>query len=370
MRSPLRMPQSSPARTGRPPVVTERHALELHELLRGNGHRREREFERAVDVRRRDPLHSLERLDPALRLLRLRGLGAEAVDERRQMRDLPLLLRVGRLLQRELQRALALELRVVPGVGPELLRVEVDDAGDDAVEEIAVVGDEQQRAGIAGEPVLEPQHGVEVEVVGRLVEEQEVRPAHQRLREIQAHAPAAGKARDGVAVGRGREPEAGEERRGAGARRIAADILEAVMQQREQLRPGVRDRWRRPPRRPPALARSRAARGRRPARTRSRGSRRRAFPARRARSSRTTAARRCRHPGAPRPRISAKRLDLPQPFGPTRPTLCPGWTVRFAPSSRRLTPRARTRSVRRSIEALKSGRDRAHGLRSHLSSQA
>ena len=128
MRSPLRMPQSSPARTGGAPVVPERHVLEPHELLRGDGHRREREFERAVDVRRRDPLHPLQRLDPALRLLRLRRLGAEAVDERLQMRDLPLLLRVGRLLQRELLRALALELRVVARVRPELQRVEVDDA--------------------------------------------------------------------------------------------------------------------------------------------------------------------------------------------------------------------------------------------------
>ena len=96
--------------------VAQRRVLELHELLRGDRHRREREFERAVGVRRRDPLHPLERLHPALRLLRLRRLGAEAVDERLQMRDLPLLLHVGRLLQRELLRALALELRIVAGV--------------------------------------------------------------------------------------------------------------------------------------------------------------------------------------------------------------------------------------------------------------
>ena len=146
MRSPLRMPQSRSSSTGGRARVAQRHVLELHESLRGGRHRREREFERAVGVRRRDLLHPLERLDAALRLLGLRRLGAEAVDERLQVRDLPLLLHVGRLLQRELLRALALELRVVAGVGLELSRVEMDDAVDDAVEKIAVVRDEQQRS--------------------------------------------------------------------------------------------------------------------------------------------------------------------------------------------------------------------------------
>jgi hypothetical protein len=45
--------------------------------------------------------------------------------------------------------------------------------------------------GILSQPVLEPQHGVQVEVIGRLVEQQKIGTAHQRLREIQAHAPSA-----------------------------------------------------------------------------------------------------------------------------------------------------------------------------------
>ena len=112
----------------RPALVTERRVLEQDELPRGGRGRREGELERAVDVRRGDELHALERLDAALRLLRLGGLRAEAVDERLQMRDLPLLLGVRRLLQRELLRALALELRVVAGVGDELAVVDVHDA--------------------------------------------------------------------------------------------------------------------------------------------------------------------------------------------------------------------------------------------------
>ena len=107
MRSPARMPKVSRSSTGGRPVVAERRVLEQHELARGARGRRERELERAVDVRRGNELHALERLDPALRLLGLGGLGAKAVDERLQVRDLPLLLRVRRLRKRELLRALA-----------------------------------------------------------------------------------------------------------------------------------------------------------------------------------------------------------------------------------------------------------------------
>ena len=84
--------------------------------------------------------------------------------------------------------------------------------------------------GYFAEPVLEPQHGVEVEVVGRLVEQQQVRAAHQRLREVEAHPPAAGKARDRIRVPRFGKAQAGQQRRGARARAVAADVVEAVMQ--------------------------------------------------------------------------------------------------------------------------------------------
>ena len=89
--------------------------------------------------------------------------------------------------------------------------------------------DEEQRPRIAREPLLEPHHRVQVEVVGRLVEEQQVRAGHQRLREVQAHAPAAGEACHGVRVPRVREAEPGEQRRGTRARRVAVDGLEAMV---------------------------------------------------------------------------------------------------------------------------------------------
>ena len=151
------------------------------------------------------------------------------------MRDVALLARERRALRGELCGALALELRIVARVELELLRVEVHDRLHHGVEEVAVVGDQQQRARIAREPVLEPQHGVEVEVVGGLVEQQQLGARHQRLREVEAHAPAAGKARHRIAVTRIRDAESREELGRACPCGVAADRLEAMVQLGDQV---------------------------------------------------------------------------------------------------------------------------------------
>src|SRR5216117_1090494 len=136
--------------------VAEARMIEQHQLTRAVSRRSERELEGTVDVRGGDQLHSLDRLDAALHLLRLRRLGAKAVDESLQMRDLTLLLRVRGLLLRERLRALALELRIVAAVNAELARVEMDDRAHDSVQKVAIVCDEEQRAGVVNEPILEP----------------------------------------------------------------------------------------------------------------------------------------------------------------------------------------------------------------------
>ena len=122
--------------------------------------------------------------------------------------------------------------------------------------------DQEQRARVAAQPVLEPQHGVEVEVVRRLVEQQQVRAAHQRLREVEAHAPAAGEARHRLRLLRLREAEAGEQRRRARARAVAADRPRSDDAARRACAPSATAR-------PRARARCRAARDRRRARSRS-----------------------------------------------------------------------------------------------------
>ena len=131
-----------------------------------------------------DALHAIERLQPALRLTRLGRLGAKALDEALQVRDLALLLLEHRLLHRELGRALHLERGVIAGIQREPAGADVRDVGYAGIEEIAIVRDEDQGAAIACKPFLQPHHGIEIEMVGGFVEQQQVGAAHQRLGEI------------------------------------------------------------------------------------------------------------------------------------------------------------------------------------------
>ena len=59
------------------------------------------------------------------------------------------------------------------------------------VQKVTVVRNQQQGALIAFEPAFQPQHGIEVEVVGRFIEQKQVGTAHQRPAEIESDAPAA-----------------------------------------------------------------------------------------------------------------------------------------------------------------------------------
>ena len=86
----------------------------------------------------------------------------------------------------ELLLLLRLVLAEIAGVGAQLAAVEFDDAGGDAVEEGAVVGDGDDAALEIEQQVFQPLDGVQVQVVGRLVEQQHVRPPHQRLRQRHA----------------------------------------------------------------------------------------------------------------------------------------------------------------------------------------
>ncbi len=69
---------------------------------------------------------------------------------------------------------LTLERVVTAGVERQLAAIEVEDVVDDVVEEVAFVADEEDRRLVAAQEVLEPQHRLEIEVVRRLVEQQQV----------------------------------------------------------------------------------------------------------------------------------------------------------------------------------------------------
>ena len=178
--------------------------------------RAELKRERRRDMRGGDALHLFERLHATLRLACLRRLGLEARDERLQVRNRLLLLLEGALLQRQLLAAQDFELTVVATVTLDLLILDVQRDVADLVEKFAIVRNHDERTGVTLEPVFEPDDGVQIQVVGRLVEQQQIGRAHERLRQIQAHAPPAREAGDRQLRLRQRKAEAEQQRLAAG----------------------------------------------------------------------------------------------------------------------------------------------------------
>ena len=86
------------------------------------------------------------------------------------------------------------EVGIVGGrIAAERAAVEIEDAGGEVAQEAPVVRDEDQRAAPVLQRLLEMTDGVDVEMVGGLVEDQQVRVAHQRGRQQDATLGAGGK---------------------------------------------------------------------------------------------------------------------------------------------------------------------------------
>ena len=87
---------------------------------------------------------------------------------------------------------------------------EGEQVGRDPVEEPAVVADHDRAAGELQERVLERAQGVDVEIVGGLVEEEEVPAAFQELREVHTIALAARQLADALLLIAALEVERGD----------------------------------------------------------------------------------------------------------------------------------------------------------------
>jgi len=104
-----------------------------------------------------------------------------------------LLLCLDRLaLQGLLLVALALETRVSAAPERQFGAVEMEDVVGDIVEEIAIMADDEDRRWAALQIIREPQYALEIEIVGRLVEQQQVGLGEEHRSKRHAHAPAAG----------------------------------------------------------------------------------------------------------------------------------------------------------------------------------
>ena len=172
--------------------------LEAQHLLAGAGRLGEAEADGGAVLQDLHLLHLVEQLLLRLGLGRLGGLGAEALDEPLELVALVLLLLGGRL-----QPGLLLDAPLpvgghAAGVAPHPLRLQGQHPGDLPVEEVAVVADQQHGPPQPAQEGVEPGQGGDVEVVGRLVEQQEVRVLQQQAGQRGPHLPAAREGRGGL----------------------------------------------------------------------------------------------------------------------------------------------------------------------------
>jgi len=121
-------------------------ALELDHHPAGAGRRREAEADPLVLPAHLDPLHALEHLLLALDLSRLRVLGAETLDEALELGDALHLVLLRGEERRPPPLALDREERVVPGVALEPAAGQLVDLARGAIEEGAIVRDDDDRA--------------------------------------------------------------------------------------------------------------------------------------------------------------------------------------------------------------------------------
>ncbi len=160
--------------------------LELEDVLAGGADHVEAD-EGAGDVGAGE-LGGGEALDFFFAGVHLRGAGAggEAGDEVVELGDFLFALLVLRLDAGADGGLLEDHVIVAAGVGDDGFVVDVGGVGADVVEEVAVVRDGDDGAVVAGEEVLEPVDGLEIEVVGGLVEEQGFGVAEEGLGEEDA----------------------------------------------------------------------------------------------------------------------------------------------------------------------------------------
>jgi len=177
-------------------------------------------------VRRHDAFHPLQHLQAALGLARLARLGAKPIDERGDLGDPAHLTRLQPLLQCQLLDSLLLELRVIAGIRSDGLVLDVQHPIDDGIEEFAVMRDHQQGAGERGQPFLQPDDGVEIQVIGGFVQQQQIGPRSQCARHGQAHPPPARELGNRALEIRGIESQAMHEGCRPRPRPIAVDGLQ------------------------------------------------------------------------------------------------------------------------------------------------
>ncbi len=210
-------------------IVPHRGVVEAHQGGARRGRFQEAEGRLPLPHRYVNRAEALEHLQPALRLSRLGGLGAEPVHERLHPLLCGFLLSPMGLALLEPHGPGADKGFVSPRVHLELLVVEVKDAVHRDIQEPAVVAHHEQGVGIVFKVALQPRRGLQIQVVGGLVQEQQVRGAKEHRRQGHPHAPPAGEGVEGTMLGGFVETEPGQDGGGAGLGGMGVDGLESFV---------------------------------------------------------------------------------------------------------------------------------------------
>src|SRR5882672_1367953 len=157
------------------------NAFELDDTLAAALGLRELKIKFALVVHRRfDLLHAPDLFEFALGLAGFGILGAEAIDKVHEAPDLALLMFESGQELFLVSFALFKVIVVIAPEANEFALANLDDAADELVEEFAVVGDDKDCARIALEIFLEPEQRFKVEMIGRFIEQQQIRLLRQK----------------------------------------------------------------------------------------------------------------------------------------------------------------------------------------------
>ena len=145
------------------------------------------------------------------------------------MGTLRLLARAEFRIPRELHAPGPFEAVIAALVELQLRVFEMQDLLGHAVQEIALVTDDEHGAAVAPQVLLQPQGGLEIEVVGRLVEQQQIGASKQESRQHDPHAPATRERVERALLGRVIEPEPVQDAGRPGRRAVRLLVLQAFV---------------------------------------------------------------------------------------------------------------------------------------------
>ena len=136
--------------------------------------------------------HFFQLLDAGLHQRSLRGLVAEAVDEFLRFGYFPVL---GLFLaQKDFlpQLAFLQEVGKVPRIFLRTAMIKGDGPGNQGIQQGHVMGDDYDGSAVGAQVLFHPSLGLDIQMVGGFVQQQHFRLPEKKLRQRDAHLPAAG----------------------------------------------------------------------------------------------------------------------------------------------------------------------------------